>query len=121
MRAVVLGFGFATLASIAQASGAGHWAGPPRGPWIPQGTVIEGPPPPETRGDALRSQVERKLQATFAAADTEGRGSITREQARAANLGLVADNFDAIDQGRTGRVSFEDLKRYLRQRGARTL
>ena len=121
MKSTVLGFGLTLLASMAQASGEGHSAGPLRGPWIPQSARIEGPPPPETRGDALRAQVERKLQATFAAADSEGRGSITRDQARAAHLGIVADNFEQIDQGRTGRVSFEDLKRYLRQRGARTL
>jgi len=120
MRTFALALGMGLCVLVAHA-GEGHSAGPLRGPWVPQSARVEGPPPPETRGEALRAQVERKLQATFAAADTEGRGSITREQARAANLGLVADNFDQIDHGRTGRVSFEDLKRYLRQRGARTL
>ena len=119
MKALVV-CGACLFAMLAHA-GEGHSAGPLRGPWVPQSARIEGPPPPETRGDALRAQVERKLQGTFAAADTEGRGSITREQARAANFGFVADNFDAMDVGRSGRVSFEDLKRYLRQRGARTL
>ena len=119
MKLFLLGLALAA-ATLAQA-GEGHWAGPIRGPGIPQSTPIEGPLPPETRGDALRAQVERKLQATFAAADAEGRGSITREQARAASFGLVADNFDQIDSAGTGRVSFEDLKRFLRQRGAKTL
>ena len=120
MKAIALPFGAMLLAGAVLA-GEGHWAGPPRGPWPPQNAPIEGPLPPQTRGDALRGQVERKLRETFSAADTEGRGTITREQARAANLGIVADNFDEIDAGRTGRVSFEDYKRYLRQRGARTL
>ena len=120
MKRPIAGFLFAVRAAGASA-GEGHSAGPLRGPWVPQSARIEGPPPPETRGEALRAQVERKLQGTFAAADKQGRGSITREEARAANFGLVADNFDAIDVARAGSVSFEDLKRYLRQRGAKTL
>jgi hypothetical protein len=61
------------------------------------------------------------LRERFDAADTERRGSITRQQARAARLAVVADNFDAIDELHAGRVTFEDYKRYLRARGARTL
>jgi hypothetical protein len=94
---------------------------PPRDPWVPPEVRAQPHRPNETRGDALRGQVERKLRESFDAADIERRGSITREQARAANLGAVADNFDAIDTTRTGRVTFDDFKRFLRARGARTL
>jgi len=46
-------------------------------------------------------------------------GSLTREEARAAGLGFVAANFDASDTARRGTVRFEDLKRFLKERGAR--
>ena len=77
-----------------------------------------GPIAPATQGPALKAQVESKLKSGFDAADVDGSGTITQAQARAAGLGLVADNFPAIDTARTGRVSFEDFKRYLRRKGA---
>jgi hypothetical protein len=46
-------------------------------------------------------------------------GSLTLEEARAAGLGFVAANFEAIDAARRGTVRFEDLKRFLKERGAR--
>jgi len=73
---------------------------------------------PPTEGAALRAQIEAKLRAGFEAADTKRSGVLTREQARAAGLGIVADNFDRIDTKRSGKVSFDDLKRYLRSQGA---
>lgn len=94
---------------------------PLRDPWLPPSVRQQARPIPETRGDALRAQVEQKLRRNFDAADTARTGSITREQARAAQLGYVAEHFDEIDTARTGRVSFEDVKRWLRARGARTL
>jgi hypothetical protein len=76
-------------------------------------------PKEPSRGAALDAEVERKLRAAFDAADDEGRGSVTLPQARAAGLGLVVREFERIDLARTGRVSFEDLARYLRSQGAR--
>jgi hypothetical protein len=67
----------------------------------------------ETRGDALKAQVERKLREQFDAASPAKSGTLTREQARAAGFGFVAENFDAIDKGGAGVIRFEDLKRYL--------
>jgi hypothetical protein len=75
-------------------------------------------PTPASEGAALRAQIEAKLRAGFEAADTKRSGLLTRDQARAAGLGIVADNFDRIDTKRSGRVSFDDLKRYLRSQGA---
>jgi hypothetical protein len=83
----------------------------PRDPWVPP-AVRHAASAPETRGAALQGQAERKLRAAFDAADTERRGSITREQARAAGLGAVADQFEQIDAGQRGRVSFDDLRRH---------
>ena len=116
-------FAFAALAFAAASvfAGEGPTVGPLRDPWVPPGARERPHSGHETRGEALRGQVERKLRESFEAADVESRGSITREQALAASLGVVADNFDAMDEGRTGRVSFEDFKRFLRSRGARNL
>lgn len=117
-RVACIAFGLAVTCASA---GEGPSVGPLRDPWVPPGVRAQPHPGHETRGEALRAQVERKLRESFTAADTEARGSITRDQARAANLGVVADNFEAIDEGRMGRVTFEDFKRFLRARGARTL
>ena len=67
----------------------------------------------------IQEQVARKLRQAFDAADSSGTGTITREQARAAGLGFVAGHFDSIDTARRGAVSFEDLKRFLREQGAK--
>jgi hypothetical protein len=71
-----------------------------------------------TQGAELRVEVERKLKQGFDAADVRRQGTITREQARAAGLGYVAEHFDEIDRARAGSVRFDDVKRYLRERGA---
>jgi hypothetical protein len=92
-----------------------------RDPYVPPAVREHARPVPETRGPALHAQVERKLRQNFEAADTQHQGSITREQARAAQLGFVVENFDAIDETRSGRVTFDDVKRFLRAKGARTL
>jgi len=97
---------------------------PMRDPWVPpavRAAAAASASAGETRGAALRAQVETKLRAGFQAADIEHTGSITRQQAQAAGLGMIAGNFDQIDTGRTGRVSFEDVKRFLKKRGASTL
>jgi len=86
-------------------------------PWVPPDARRPTTAPP-TQGAALREQVERKLKQGFDAADTARTGTLTREQASAAGLGYVARHFDEIDRGRNGAVRFEDLKRYLRERGA---
>jgi len=86
-------------------------------PWVPP-TLRKAAPRPPTEGVALKAQVERKLRASFDAADVAGAGSLTREQASAAGLGFVVKNFDRIDTAGAGRVTFDDLKRYLRAQGA---
>jgi hypothetical protein len=90
---------------------------PLRDPWLPP-HLRKAEPQPPARDVELKAQVERMLRASFDAADTEGRGSVTLEQARSAGLGIVANNFARIDAKGTGRVSFEEFKRYLRAQGA---
>jgi hypothetical protein len=90
---------------------------PMRDPWVPpelrKPAAVAAP-----QGAALRARVERKLKASFDAADVNRSGTVTREQARAAGLGYIVKHFDEIDLQRAGAVSFEDVKRYLRSKGA---
>jgi carboxypeptidase C (cathepsin A) len=91
-----------------------------RDPWVPP-TVAKAlvAVPASTRGAALRAQAESRLKESFDEADRGGSGALTREQARAAGLGFVAEHFDAIDQHAAGVVRFEDLLRFLRERGTK--
>ena len=73
---------------------------------------------PETRGNSLDAQVEAKLRQRFEAAAGPG-GALTREQARAAGLGAIAEQFDAIDRAGRGAVRFEDYLRHLQARSGR--
>ena len=106
-----------TPAPTASAMPAAVMEVPLRGLWIPA-ELRKSRPAPQTSGDELRAQVERKIRQGFEAADAKRGGSLTLEEARAAGLGFVARNFDAIDQRRAGRVTFDDVKRFLREQGA---
>jgi hypothetical protein len=109
----------AALPGMACAADAAAQA-PMRDPWVPP-AVRQAASAPATRGAALNAQVEKKLRASFNAADADHDGMLTLTEARAANLGMVADHFEQIDARHSGRVSFEDLRRYLKGRGASTL
>jgi hypothetical protein len=89
---------------------------PLRDPWVPARAIDAAPP---TEGAALRSQVQRKLRQAFDAADVSHSGSLTRQQANAGGLGFVARHFDEIDRQKSGAVRFEDVKRYMVERGAK--
>jgi hypothetical protein len=71
---------------------------------------------PASVGATLDSDAERHLRASFEAADTAHRGTLSREEAQAGGFGWIANHFEAIDTNRVGRVSFDDVKRYLRPR-----
>lgn len=90
---------------------------PMRDPWVPP-ELRKPAAAPAPQGAALRAQVERKLKAGFDKADVNHSGTVTRGQARAAGLGYVVKHFEAIDRQRAGAVSFDDVKRFLRSRGA---
>ena len=72
---------------------------------------------PASVGATLDSDAERLLRASFDAADTAHRGTLTREEAQAGGFGWITNHFDAIDTQRAGRVSFDDVKRYYKSRG----
>jgi hypothetical protein len=70
--------------------------------------------PPEAApatGAALRAQALAKLEKQFRAADLDGNGSLTADEAK--HFGFVARHFDEIDAARRGAISFDDLRAYL--------
>jgi hypothetical protein len=69
-------------------------------------------------GPALDAEVAARLRESFDAADRAHAGTLTREQARAGGFGWLAQRFDAVDAAHAGKVSFADVQRYLRARGA---
>jgi len=91
---------------------------PMRDPWVPPEARKPSQSAP-VEGAALRAEVERKLRRAFDAADVGRTGSVTRQQANAAGLGFVVRHFDEIDRQRSGTVRFDDVRRYLVERGAR--
>ena len=90
---------------------------PMRDPWVPP-DARKAPQEAPTSGAALRDQVERKLKQSFDAADRNHTGTITREQAKAHGLGYISEHWDEIDRRNAGVVRFDDVKRFLRERGA---
>lgn len=64
----------------------------------------------------LRYQPSQKLKKRFDAADLDGNGALSRDEARGAGFTVVDKNFDHIDTARRGNVSFDDLQTYLMQR-----
>ena len=93
-----------------------------------------GVPPPATReaaaaenrarpasvGATLQADAERHLRASFDAADSAHRGTLSRAEAQAGGFGWIANHFDAIDTRHAGRVSFDDVRAYLKARDAAT-
>ena len=73
---------------------------------------------PASIGAKLDSDAEAHLRASFEAADTAHRGTLSRDEAQAGGFGWIANHFDAIDTKHAGRVSFDDVKRHLNSRSA---
>lgn len=91
---------------------------PLRDPWVPPDARKPSTVPPAT-GAALNAQVERKLKQAFDAADEAHTGTLSREQARAHGLRYISEHWDEIDRRNAGVVRFDDVKRFLRERGAK--
>ena len=84
-------------------------------PWLPpHARMPDGRPSPS--GAALQALAIDKLRRRFEAADLPGFGTLSRAQAERAGLGFVAAHFDRIDAGKSGHISFEELRRYLADR-----
>jgi hypothetical protein len=116
------------VAALAVAFGAVAQQMPPakfetemRDPWVPPEARAKAATQPRTApaaGAALDAQVEAKLRKRFEAAAGAG-GTLTREQARVAGLGAIAERFDSIDRAGRGAIRFEDYLSYLRAQRAR--
>ena len=76
---------------------------------------------PASVGATLDADAERLLRASFDAADAAHRGTLSRAEAQAGGFGWIANHFDAIDTRRAGRVSFDDVKRYMGSRNTGTV
>ncbi|OWW22701.1 hypothetical protein [Noviherbaspirillum denitrificans] len=57
-----------------------------------------------------------KFSDQFKAADKDGDGALTREEAKNANLTRVVDNFDRLDANKDGKVTREEIRALLRSR-----
>ncbi|HWH81866.1 MAG TPA: EF-hand domain-containing protein [Burkholderiaceae bacterium] len=70
--------------------------------------------------DAERAQkMQAELQKRFAAADANGDGRLTKEEAKG-KMPMVYQHFDAIDSAHSGGVTLADIAAFARsQRGAR--
>ncbi|AIY42166.1 hypothetical protein LT85_3008 [Collimonas arenae] len=75
-------------------------------------------PSTTTTGVSVQDRALKKLQTKFNEADTDGTGSVTKSQAQKAGFGFVANNFEQIDVGHAGRVTFENVKSFMRSNGA---
>lgn len=78
------------------------------------GTAVTTPPAPR------RGQPRQSLQQRFDEANTTHDGKLTLDQAKSGRLTRVATHFDAIDAGKRGFVTMDDIHAYNRaQRAAR--
>jgi len=71
-----------------------------------------------TGGATLQEQALQKLQAKFSEADSNNSGAVTKAQAQQAGFGFVANNFEQIDVNHAGRVTFDNVKSFMRSNGA---
>lgn len=56
-----------------------------------------------------------RMEAAFKKADTDGNGSLTREEAKA--LPRVAKTFDAIDGDKSGSVTLDEIHAAMKEKG----
>jgi hypothetical protein len=68
------------------------------------------PPPAAEHGPTMREK--------FAAANTTHDGHLTREQAQAGGMKMVAKYFDAIDVNHRGYVTLQDIRAFSQARRA---
>jgi len=71
------------------------------------------------RGQGPRAaQMSQELKSRFALADRDGNGRLDREEARA-GMPRVHGSFDAIDTGRSGYVTIDQVQQYARSQARR--
>ena len=84
------------------------------GPFFPANRPL---PVAPTTGALLQQEAQQRLTKRLSANTTLGAGgAITKAQAQASGLGYVAKHFDQIDAAHSGRVTMDDVQRYVQQR-----
>lgn len=96
------------MQAIAPANAGAH--GGVDGPFFPARLPTARQTP--STGEALDQQANARLDASLQSTAL-AQGAMTRAQAKQAGLGYVAAHFDAIDRSGSGKVSLDDVKRYL--------
>ena len=110
---------FTSMLALATAAGAAPLRDPAQTPSaVRQAAQAQNRVRPASVGATLDAEALAHLRASFDAADVAHRGTLSREEARAGGFGWIANHFDAIDTGHGGRVSFDDVLRYLKTRDA---
>lgn len=61
----------------------------------------------------MKKNMKQQAKERFKAADKDGDGALTKEEAQAANLKRVVAHFDEIDANKDGKVSPEELKAFM--------
>jgi hypothetical protein len=111
----------ACLLAVAAAADAAPFLDPGRPPAsAQQAAQAQNRVRPASVGATLDAEAEAHLRASFDAADRAHRGTLSRAEAQAGGFGWIANHFDAIDTRHAGRVSFDDVRRYLKLRGPAT-
>lgn len=102
---------------VATAAAAAPWLDPGRPPAATlQAAQAENRRRTASVSATLDSEAEQHLRASFEAADTAHRGTLSPDEATAGGFGWIAVHFSAIDTRHAGRVSFDDVRSYLRSR-----
>lgn len=60
-----------------------------------------------------------KFEERFRAADKDGDGALTKEEAKAAGLGRIVEHFDRIDANKDGKITIDELRDALRTLSSR--
>ena len=112
MKTMYLFFLMASAGAAAPATTAAAAAQTPIGVdgQVPPALRVRPAAPPAT-GASLRAQALAKLEAQFRAADRDGDGRLSIDEAQ--GFGFVARHFEAIDSARRGTISFDELRSYL--------
>lgn len=67
-------------------------------------------------GDAPRPKYLSKFDRQFRAADKDGDGALTREEAENAGLRHIVEGFDRIDADKNGKVTRDEIRAMIRGR-----
>lgn len=60
-----------------------------------------------------------KFEERFHAADKDGDGALTKEEAKAAGLDRIVEHFDRIDANKDGKITVDELRDALRALSSR--